>query len=149
MMNATAVGTILEPGTAYTAARTVLQLNAPATRAVVLLRVWISQTTSETATQEEVQILRTTTAGTGTSVTPVGIQPPVPSSTATRNHTAEGTAGDSLIEEGWEIRAGWLYLPVPEERITVPPSGRIALKIPVAPAASITIAAGITFAEIG
>jgi hypothetical protein len=146
----TGVYTVLEAGTAYTASRTVLQINAAATKALVLLRAWVSQLESETATAEEIQLLRTTTAGTGTSVTPAPLSgAQAATSTASRNHTAEGTAGTELFREGWEVRNGWLYHPVPEERIIVPPSGRLALRLPSAPEASLTIIAGMTFAELG
>lgn len=144
------VYTVIEPGTAYTTSRTVLQINATSARVLVLLRAWVSQLDSEVATAEEIQLLRTTTAGTGTAVTPAPLQAaPAAVTTASRNHSAEGTAGTELFREGWEVRNGWLYHPVPEERIVVPPSGRLALRLPSAPEASLTLIAGMTFAELG
>ena len=129
---------------------TLIQVNAPATAALEIIRVWVGQTLSETSTQESIQILRTTTAGTGTSFTPILLRPgdAAAGATATTNHSGEGSAGDSLLREGFNILNGWLYLPVPEERIIVAPSGRIALKFPVAPA-SATWQAGIIWRELG
>ena len=136
--------------TVVSTAITLIQVNAPATAVLEILKAWVSQTLSEVSTQEEIQILRTTTAGTGTSFTPILLSPATAAAaaTATTNHTAEGTAGDSLIREGFNVLGGWVYLPVPEERIFVAPSGRIALKFPVAPA-SATFTAGIIWREIG
>lgn len=136
--------------TVVSTARTLIQINAPATAVLEILRMWVTQTLSETSTQEEIQILRTSTAGTGTSFTPILVSTGTSAAgaTATNNHTAEGTAGDSIIREGFNIINGWYYLPIPEERIFVAPSARIALKFPVAPA-SATFTAGIVWSEIG
>jgi hypothetical protein len=150
-LNPTGVYDIVMPATVISTARTIIQYNAPSTRIAVVLRAWLSQTLSETSTQEEVEILRTTTAGTGTG------GPPTPrpkgafaaaAGTATFNHSAEGTAGDSLIREGFNILNGWLWVATPDEYIILPPSARIALKFPVAPA-SATWTAGLTVAELG
>jgi hypothetical protein len=146
---ATGIYTVKLDATVVSTARSLIQINAPSTRIVVVLRAWVSQTLSEASTQEEIELLRTTTAGTGTSATP---RPhasfAAAAGTATVNHTAEGTAGDSILREGFNILNGWLYIPTPAEWEIVPPSGRIALKFPVAPG-SATWSAGITFAEIG
>lgn len=136
--------------TAVSTARTLVQVNAPSTRAVAVIRAWVGQGNSETSTQEEIELLRTTTAGTGTSATPRPLGSyAAAAGTATVNHTAEGTAGDSLHREAFNIVTGWLWIPTPIEAVIVPPSGRIALKFPVAPEASIDVTAGIVFAEIG
>jgi hypothetical protein len=146
----TGIYTITLDATAVSAARTLVQYNAPSTRIAVVLRAWVSQCNSEVATQEEIQLLRVTTAGTGTGATP---RPTgsfaAAAGTATVNNSAEGTAGDSLHREGFEIRNGWLWIPTPEERFIIPPSGRIALKFPAAPEASIDVSAGLVVAELG
>lgn len=136
--------------TVISTAITLIQLNAPATAVLEILKAWVTQTLSEVSTQEEIQILRTTTAGTGTSFTPILISPgsAAAGATVTTNHSAEGTAGDSVIREGFNILNGWYYIPIPDERIYVAPSGRLALKFPAAPA-SATWSAGIIWREIG
>lgn len=148
-INPTGVYTISLDATVVSTARTLIQYNAPATRIAVVLRAWVSQTLSETSTQEEVQLLRVTTAGTGTAATPSPVGAfAAAAGTATVNHTAEGTAGSSMVREGFNILNGWLYIPTPDEFEVVPPSGRIAIKFPVAPA-SATWSAGLVIAEIG
>lgn len=132
--------------TVVSTARTLVQINLPATRTAEIIRMWVTQTLSEISTQEEIQVLVVTTAGTGTSFTPVLIRGAATSATATNNHTAEGTASTVYIREGFNILSGWLYLPVPEERIQIAPSGRLALRFPVAPA-SATWSAGIIWGE--
>jgi hypothetical protein len=135
--------------TVVATARTLVQYNASATNIGVVLRAWVSQNLSETSTQEEVEIQRVTTAGTGTAGNLRALATyGAALGTTTVNHTAEGTAGDSLIREGFNILNGWLWVPTPEERIVVPPSGRVVLKFPVAPA-SATWSAGLVVAELG
>lgn len=152
MLIPTGVYTLILPRTtlASTAVRTLCQINAPATRVLVIYRWWISQTVSETSTQEESQLIRVTTAGTGTSTTarPVGAYAAA-ASTCTTNHTAEATLGDELDAEGWNILNGVHRIYVPEDRPVVPPSGRVALRIPATLTAALTVSAGITFAELG
>ncbi|MGH2625671.1 MAG: hypothetical protein ACRDHY_03345, partial [Anaerolineales bacterium] len=57
--------------------------------------------------------------------------------------------GDPLIDEGFNWLNGWLWVPAPEERIWVPPSGRIVLKLPVAPSPAVTTSAGLILGEVG
>ena len=145
----TGVYTIVMPATVVSTARTLVQYNAPATRIAVVTRAWVTNTLSETSTQEEVEILRVTTAGTGTSATPRPLGSfAAAAGTATVNNSAEGTAGDSLHREGFNILNGFEKIWTPAEYDIVPPSGRIALKFPVAPA-SATWSAGLIIAEFG
>lgn len=149
MAQYTGVYSILMSAVVVSTARTLIQLNAPSTHALEIIRAWITQELSEVSTQEAIQILRVSTAGTGTAGDERALRgSQVAQATGTTNHTAEGTAGDILLREGFNILNGFLYLPVPEERIYIPPSGRIALKFPVAPA-SATWTAGIVWGEIG
>jgi hypothetical protein len=128
------------------AARTLVQVNAPATSSLEILRAWVSFN-SVTSTAIEVRLKRVTTAGTGTSFTAIQLsgQADAFDGTCTNNHTAEGTLGDELIREFINYLNGFIYLPIPEERIVVPPSARIALDLPTAPGAAVNISAGIVF----
>jgi hypothetical protein len=150
---------IQTPGRIYTARmvrttvstqRTLVELTAHANRTLVILSAWISNTTSETAEQLEASIVRKSAAGTGTSFTPLVH---VPGDTAFGgtcrvNCTAEGTVTDELHAEGFHNSGGWLWVPVPEERIVVTGSGIIGIRFAVAPASQ-DFSAGIRFAEIG
>lgn len=135
---------------AVSTARTLVQVNAPATAALEIVRMWVSQSASTTSQQTEVQALTTSTAGTGTAFTPVPMRgAAAAASTASNNHTAEGTAATSLLREGFNVLNGWYWQQQEEtEEIWVAPSGRIAIKFPSAPSA-ITVSAGIVFWERG
>ena len=145
----TGVYVVNEIDQAYSTARTILQINAAATRAVEILEAWVTFN-STTSTQIEVRWKRVSTAGTGTASTEVALRGSVaPTATVTENHTAEGTIGDLLPRRWINYLNGLNYIPVPEARIFVPPSGRLALDLPTAPGASVNITAGIIWAEIG
>ena len=137
------------PAQAVTGAITLCQINAPADTAVDILRAWVSFN-SIVSTAIEVGIKRISTGGTGTGIT---ASPHLPNNAAfggsvTIFHTAEGTFTDYFYREYTNYLNGWLHLPVPEERIRIAPSGRLALYLPTAPGASITISAGIIFGEL-
>ena len=130
---------------------TIIQVLAGAA-SLELLRCGISQGLSETSTMEHVQILRKTAAATVTAFTarrfnfldPVALA--VGGTAATGyTATAEGSDGEVLIDDGWNILNGWQWKSG-EDRIIVPQAGIIAMKFPVAPA-SATWRAYMVFAE--
>lgn len=115
----------------------------PTTTAVETTRAWVNQSTITTSAQTRIQLLRKTgTAPTVTSQTPAPLSPGMQASKCVGGSsatgitaTAEGTDGTVYVEEGFNIVNGWLYLPVPEERVMTGGStaNGIALKFPTAP----------------
>lgn len=131
-------------------ARALVQLNAPSTKTLEIIRAWCSFSAT-TSVATEVGLKRITTAGTpGATPTPILLRPGDVAAGATcgTNYSADGTLGDILPREFVNQQGNWLYLPVPEERIIVAPSGRIALYLPTAPTA-VTLTCGIVWGEIG
>lgn len=143
--------TVMDPGTAYTAARSILEVTADSTHILRLLRAHISNESSITSEQLEARILRKTAAGTGTSRTPVDLSGNAGAfgGSARSNMTAEGTLGDILWREAWNVLNGWSWSSIDDDEIIVPPSGILALEIPTAPVASITLNALMEFEVIG
>lgn len=137
-------------GVSVSTAISLIEFTGPTDAIVQLLDAWITQDASVTSAEVVVAILRKTAAGTGTSFTARLLEPSDAAfgGTVRTNMTAEGTAGDILVREGFNVLNGFYHRPVPESRIIVPPSGILAIKFVVAPAA-ITISAGMTFEEIG
>ena len=39
------------------------------------------------------------------------------------NNTTQGTTPTVILQDSFNLQAGWLYVPTPEEWITIPPSG--------------------------
>lgn len=148
-MNYSGVYIVRMDGVSISTNRTLVQINAAATAVVEILRASITINTTTSAAQE-VGFKRVSTAGTGTGATPTALNTSrTVAAGASSNHTAEGTLDVVLFREWINALAGWTYLPVPEERIIVPPSQRIALYFPTAPGSALTVNAEIVFGEIG
>lgn len=127
---------------------TVLQLKAGANNGFEILRASVTQYGSTTSAQEEIVLVRksvaatVTTASVGASGGTLFFRDPnqaaasltLATSGTGVAATVEGTDNDFVLREAFNVLNGWLYLPVPEERIYVPPTGIIGLKFPIAPA---------------
>ncbi len=138
--------------------RALLQIQAPTDTSIVLLRAWVNQTASTTSAQVGVRIVRKSAAAAVTAaVIASDVFPLDPDDTASTlqvgaaatgyNASTAGTNSGTIMEEGFNlVGGGYLYLPVPEERITVKAGGIIALEAVTAMTA--TLEAGIVFLEL-
>jgi hypothetical protein len=143
----------LDGGSLTAAVTTVLEFTAPATKSVIVTRAWLSQRSNTTSAQQAVQILRRSTASTavasGTlSNSPMDAGDSAFGGTSRQLATVLGTAGAILYADSFNWQNGWLWLPVPEERIIVAGAGILSLHLPVAPAA-LTISCGFDIIELG
>lgn len=130
---------------------TILEVAAPATAILKIYRAWVEQSSVTTSTATRIRLLRKTgtITGTATPPTPTAVDASAASGVTVKwIATVEGTDGNVLIEEAFNYLNGWVWLPVPEERIIVPPSGIIALKFPAAPT-SAAWTFGFDYEEIG
>lgn len=134
---------------------TILQVKAGAAKGLEIIRASCWQSNLTTSATQRIQLLRKTAAATVTSFTPLLMNPDDGAAKAAGSTsgtgitgTAEGTDGDVLVNEVFNILNGWLYLPVPEERPYVPGAGIVALKFIGAPGAPITVTAQIVFREL-
>lgn len=138
---------------------TILQVKAGANSPVEILRAWISQGLSTTSAQCSLALIRksaaaTVTAGVvGTTLlkrSPNAGTPDLVLSTTGTGLTAtgEGTDTDEVYPDSFNVLNGWLYHPIPEERLLVPVNGILGLKFMAAPA-SHTFTAGIVLKELG
>jgi hypothetical protein len=131
---------------------TILELTAPATGALEIIRAWVSQASSTTSAMNRIQLLRKTATVTSAASAPTPVPAQVGQAasgiTVKWKATAEGTDGVIYQDDAFNILSGYLYLPVPEERIWVPPSGIVALKFPGAPT-SANYSFGFVFREVG
>lgn len=116
---------------------TLIQVKAGTASGLEIIRASVTQSGSTTSTMQRIQLLRKSAAATVTSFTPLLMSPndaaaqAAGSTSATgTNASAEGTNGDILVNEAFNIVSGWLYLPVPEERIQVVPGGILGLTMP-------------------
>lgn len=152
-MDGYSYGVFLAP-TAATAGLTLIQIKA-GNSPLVITSAKVFQVTSTTSEILRLSILRKSAAATVTSATPLLLNSNNPTSLAVggtsatgTSASAEGTDGDILEDDDWDVAsASWSYLPVPEDRIWVPPSGIVGLKLQTSPGASMTIGAWVKFIE--
>lgn len=141
---------------AVTGAITLVQIVNGSSAILKLLRAWCSQSNQTSSAQQRIQINRKSGAATVTSFTPAQFDPGDAASGATggssatgTNASAEGTDSTVLLADNFNVLTGWLWVPTPEERIIIPPSGIVGLKLPTAPGSSMTVSAGLVFGEEG
>lgn len=121
------------------------QLATPATTSIDILRIELGQEVSETSQQEAIMLVRRSTNSTLPNVAErVALEQGGPATllagTSITNAigVATGTGSYQASVMRWTFNAlnGFLYLPVPEERITVQPSSYLTLEFLTAPAAN-------------
>lgn len=144
--------TVLMDAVSVSAAKDLMRISAPATAALLLHEVKITQDASETSEQLPIQIQRSSTAGTGTAATPEKLDPgdAAASATAATNLTVDTTiSGSPLWRESQNVLNGWHYLPTPETRPVLAPSGILAIRLDAPPAAALTLTVVAVIEEIG
>lgn len=141
---------VIEPGTAYTAARSVLEFTADTVHVCRILRAKVTNESLTTDDRLRVRMVRKTAAGTGTSRTPVDLSHAGGTfgGTARSNMTAEGTITDVVDQEGISTLTGYIWTATDPDEILVAPGGILGLEID-APAASTVISAEIEFEVLG
>lgn len=145
---------------AHTAQLDVFELLAGTGKPIVLLGIEFGQTTELGDSQDEViplvlkRVTGAPTSGSGGStVTPTPCLPNDTASGATleTGNTTKLTGGTS-VEVGriaWNVRAGAVYLPIPEKRVVIAAGDRLVLEEVGTPADSITGPVGeLSFAEL-
>ncbi|MEE8598000.1 MAG: hypothetical protein V3S69_00510 [Dehalococcoidales bacterium] len=127
-------------------------LLAGTNNSVVLISVSLFQETQTSSELLQIKYQRIAGAGTGGSApTPRPRDPGLAAADAScrANDTTQGTPGNVDHIDGWNVVNPYLYLPVPEERITVPGAGRIAVELETAPIAAMTMSGTIVWGELG
>ncbi len=140
---------------AITAAKTLLQVKAGASTMLELIYASITNSDNDASDTGSAEILRKTVAATVTSQTPFLFNPAsqvadaVGGTAATGDTaTAEGTDGDIIWDEGFNVLNGWVWMPTPEFRIIVPAAGILGL-VSRTTITSANIKAMMVFHEIG
>jgi hypothetical protein len=143
-------------GVAVTAAQDLFELNAPSTGVVEILSCRLGQSSDYGNTEAEglrIGIHRSTGAsGSGGSAPTARPHNPLDTAyagTVEANNTTVATTLTQILSDVWNIQAGWLYVPIPEERIVIPPSGRLVFNLPAAPADSLTMSGTLTWQVLG
>lgn len=142
---------VLMDAQSISAAKDLIRISAPSDAILLIHEVIVVQDASETSEQLPFQLQRASTDGTGSSYTAKLLEASDAAfgGTAVTNLTADTTAGDILLRTSVNVLSGWHYLPTPESRIVIPPSGRFVVRLDAAPAAALTMTVTVIFEEIG
>jgi len=129
---------------------------APADSVVVIHEIQISQDTIEVSEQMPLLIFRTATdqsaKGDACTPAPLSVGTPAFGGTVRTNVLAAATLATEttlLWRESQNILNGWHYLPTPETRIVLSPSGTLCVKLDVAPAGATVFSGTVVLEEIG
>lgn len=143
----------------------VFELEAPADAVVVVHSIVFGQSgtadfgdaQAEGLPVELIRLSGTTTDGSGGSTptaAPHSFGDPAFGGVLKASNTTVATVNTGVLttirSEAFNVQAGYLYAPTPEERITLSPGQSLVVRIPVGPADAIaTTYASVTFEEIG
>jgi hypothetical protein len=140
-------------GEAVTGASDFFELTCPADAAVRILSCRIGQTTEEgdaAAEMSPILMARYTGAnGDGTGITPLPLEGPGTAGTVVRGPGTEGVTKTLFFADAFNVQAGWLYQPIPEEMIVMSPGEDIAIYNTKSYNDSITFHGVLVFEEIG
>ena len=143
---------------AVTAAQDLFELVAPADSVVILHDIHIGQNTDVGDAAEELLRIELnsgyTTSGSGGSAgtaVPIDTGDAAFGGTLEINNTTLASAGTIVTHSVWiwNVRGTLDRIFTPETRLIVTPSRRVCVRLPSAPADSLTMSGSITFEEIG
>jgi len=142
---------------AFAAAGSIIEVQVPANVQIEVLRAWVGPAEGTDPVNEVQEIALYVNDGVATAGTALTEQELRGSTDATSlcaalaAPTIAATPVD-LIFDAFHVQNGWLYLPVPEERIRIAggtTNDNVGLRFPVAPDASMTVSYGIIWGEMG
>lgn len=140
---------------AVTAAQDLFEIVAPADASVIVHSCTITQDSDAGDAQAEmlaILIHRGTATGSGgTTITPSPLQvgDAAFGGVVEANNTTQSVEGTFLHGEAFNVQIGFYYLPPPEDRPVISPSGLFIVELQDAPADSLTMSGTIVFEEVG
>ena len=149
------IGVTMESQTVSTADDPMIELQVPIDTNIEIIRVEIGVAEGATPVDEvqEIELYRSATPGTaGTGIAEQRFNGSGISNTqALRNLTDPGAGFAPLYQSAFHWQQGWLYLPVPEERIHLISNNvdNFGVQFPVAPAVAVTFSVTMVFGEFG
>jgi hypothetical protein len=131
----------------------IIEINAPADAAVIVHEIKITQSSDTDSEQLRLTVQRSTGAsgsgGSAPTPSPLEVGDAAFGGTVELHNTTRATTLVLLRSEGFNVLSGWHYLPTPETRIKISPSGRLVVNLESTPADSLTIEVTAVFEEVG
>lgn len=134
-----------------TAVVTLIELTNASTKVLLVTRAWVEQRSTVTSTQQDVQLVRKSGAGTNVTAPTVeqdSIGDAAIGATVRGMCTTEGTISATPYSDAFNLINGWIWTPTPQEYIEIAPSGIFGMRYATAPA-SHTYSAGLHVLELG
>ena len=137
---------------AVTVAQDLFEIVAPADSVVIIHGFEISQSSDTDSEGLSLLVHRGSTSGSaGTSVTaaPMNLGDTAFGGTVEANNTTQGTEGTFIHAAAFNVLSGYAWIPTPEIRPILSPSGRIIIELQTAPADELTMSGVVYIEEIG
>lgn len=137
---------------AVTAAQDLFELVAPSDAVVIVHSFEISQSSDTDSEQLNLLVHRGSTSGSGGSpVTPAPLEAgdAAFAGTCEANNTTQSTEGTKIHSASFNVLNGYIWMPTPEIRPVIAPSGRLIVELQTAPADSLAMSGTIYFEEVG
>jgi hypothetical protein len=139
--------------------QSIMELQVPDNTIITLLRAWLSADIGQAPPDEVIAVNIYGNDGPATSGTGMTEQPLTPAAAADASNVVavlEGTIAATeldLYQDAYHLANGWLYLPVPDERIVIfggnaDPGDNIGLQLSVTSTATPNVSGGMIWLEI-
>lgn len=135
-----------------TVAQDLFEINAPADAIVVIHGFEISQSSDTDSEMLNLLVHRGGTSGSGgttPTASPLEVGDAAFGGTVEANNTTPGTEGTILHSAAFNVLNGYIWVPTPECRPVLSPSGRLMVELQTAPADALTMSGTAYFEEIG
>lgn len=132
-----------------------VHITGPTDAVTVIDKITVTQETQTSSEANAILVTRASAAGTGggtSTVSPTEVGSPAYGGTVIDDKTpwtVQPTLTTTLLREGWNVLAPFIWHPTPEERIVISPSGQLVVNLENTPGASMTFSINIAIREIG
>lgn len=140
---------------AVSAAQDLFELIAPSDAIVIIHAVYLSQDSDDATSESEMLNLlihRGTATGSGGSAvtpSPLEVGDAAFGGTVEANNTTQSVEGTLLHSDCFNVLSGYAYIPTPEARPVISPSGLFIVELQDTPSDELTMSGTLLFEEIG
>lgn len=137
---------------AVTAAQDLFGIFAPSDAIVVVHGFEISQSSDTDNENLNLLVHRATddgASGTAPTARPAETGDAAFGGTLHANATAQAPEGNILHSASFSVLSGYVWMPTPEMRPVIPPSGSLVIELQTAPADELTMSGTVYFEEVG
>lgn len=141
---------VIMDAVAVVGAQDLIRITAPSDAILRIHEVTVSQESVVVSDQGAIQLMRASTAGTGSGYTAklLELGDAAFGGSAVVDLSVDTTPGDILRREGFNVLPGYKHIPPPNDQIIIPPSGIFVVRSDV-PITSAVLTCEVIFEEEG